>query len=527
MEGFFMSHHKPAGQASARSRVFVALGLAGLLAIDACTDRSASERLSAPQALRASDAPDSGEVSTEPRTIPDQYIVVFKPAVDDAPGLAKALVAMHGGRIRYQYSNVLSGFAANLPEAAVEALKHNPNIELVEPDGTVEVQGEQSPVPSWGLDRIDQPGNRLDKKYDYATPAGAGVNAYIIDTGIRTTHVDFGGRAFEAFTLIDDGNGAQDCYGHGTHVAGTLGGKLYGVAKAVRLYSVRVLPCDGHGEMSALIAALDWVAANRVLPAVVNISLTGEYSDAANAAIQAVIASGATVVVAAGNNFADACSYSPASAPNALTVGASNLQDTKAQFSNSGPCVDLFAPGVNISSDYVTSDTAVLINQGTSMSSPHVAGAAALYLSTNPAASPAQVSNALLGMATRGLLTEVQPNTPNLLLYTGAIVGSVTPTPTPTPTPSPTPTTDKPPTASFSVTCSKNVCRFDASASKDDLGIASYGWNFGNGSSAVATTTAITTFAYTNQGNYTVVLTVTDTKGQTAKTSQIARPKKP
>ncbi len=512
----------PARRQLTRSRTVAALGVVSALAITACRDQPSVERLSGPTATRSLNVSgDSSEVGETPRRVPDHYIVIFNSTVTDGPGLAKALVAAHGGEIRFTYSKAVHGFAAQLPAAAVEALAHNPNIERIEPDGVIQTQGEQSPVPSWGLDRIDQSNRRLDRKYDFLA-SGAGVNAYIIDTGIRTTHVDFRGRAFEAFSVVDDGLGAQDCYGHGTHVAGTIGGTLYGVAKDARLYSVRVLPCSGSGEMSALIAGIDWVANNRVLPAVVNISLEGEYSDAANQAITNLVASGVTVVTSAGNDGVDACTHSPGSAAAGLTVGATDNVDNQPLWSNYGSCVDLHAPGVGIQSDFIWSDTAWTILTGTSMAAPHVAGAAALYLSTNPTATPDQVAAALLGAATRGVITSLGAGSPNLLLYTGTIGASTT-----APAPAPTPTVDNAPTASFSVNCSKNPCRFDASGSKDDKGIVSYTWNFGNGSALLTTTSAVTTYTYPASGTYVAVLTVTDTKGQTGKASLTVRPKKP
>lgn len=512
-----------------RELLLAGSGIGTLLLLGACRDLATPERTATGHArFSATDSLGSDSlVPPEHRIIPGQYIVVFNAAVQDAAGLAQALVAAHGGELHRTYSSAIHGFAASLPEAAVDALAHNPNVESIEPDAVVEPEDEETPVPSWGLDRIDQAKTRLDSKYDYASAAGNGVNVYIIDTGIRTTHRDFGGRAVEAFTTVDDSLGATDCLGHGTHVAGTAGGTAYGVAKRVRLYSVRVIPCSGSAPMSDLIAALDWVATNRVLPAVVNISLTGEYSDAANQAVAAVVATGATVVVAAGNDWGDACTVSPASAKSALTVGASNASDMRASFSNSGPCVDLFAPGVNIASDYFGADTAMLIMTGTSMASPHVAGAAALYLSLNPTATPDQVANALLAGATRGILTNLDGTSPNLLLYTGAISAVTAPSPTPwSPSPTPTPGTDSPPEASFTANCTKSGCQFDASASTDDKGIVSYSWDFGDGSPRVTLATAATSHTYAAAGAYTVTLTVTDTVGQTASTRLSVRAKR-
>jgi len=502
-----------------RSRLFIALGLTSAVAITACDNSTPLEHITARQALRSSaNNGDSAAVGRGQRTIAGQYIVVFRSDVQDPPSLAKNLVATHGGEIRFTYSAALRGFAASLPDAAVDAIAHNPNVELIESDAVLDTQGEESPVPSWGLDRIDQAKNRLDGKFDYAAPAGLGVHAYIIDSGIRSTHADFVGRIGTGVDFVGDGIGTEDCLGHGTHVSGTLGGAAYGVAKQVTIHPVRVFGCSGGTESSVVIAALDWVIANAQRPAVVNMSLGGDLDSALNTAVQNAVAHGLTVAVAAGNSSADACSYSPASASNALTVGASNIDDMQAAFSNGGPCVDLFAPGVRIQSDYFANDTSVLIMAGTSMAAPHVAGAAALYLSVNPTATPKQVSDALVAGATHGILTSLGAGSPNLLLYTGGIGAAVIT--------APSPTTDSPPTASFTAGCSKTVCRFDAGGSSDDHGIVSYVWTFGDGSAPVTSTTAVVTHTYSVPGAYTVVLTVSDGLGQTAKASRVVRPKK-
>lgn len=506
-----------------KSRVGIAALV--LIAAAACRDASTADRALGPGARRsAADSLGSDSLASKPsRVIPGQYIVLLNEDVADPPGLARDLVEAHGGELRHTYGAAVRGFAATLPDAAVAALEHNPNVAHIEPDAFVDVEDAESPVPSWGLDRIDQTKNRLDSKYNY-TLTGAGVNVYILDSGIRTTHSDFGGRAVEAFTTVNDSLGASDCIGHGTHVAGTVGGTAYGVAKNVRLFSVRVIPCSGSAPMSDLIAGLDWIAQNRILPAVVNISLTGEHSDAANQAVAAVVASGAVVVVAAGNDFGDACAYSPGSAPEALTVGASNVADMQAGFSNSGSCVDLFAPGTLITSDYVGTDTSTFILSGTSMATPHVTGAAALYLSLNPAATPAQAASAILRTATSGILTNLGAGSPNLLLYTGALA-SWAPVSSPTPSPTPTPT-DNPPTASFTANCSKSSCAFDASASTDDIGITAYAWDFGDGTSSAGGTSATASHTYVAAGSYTVVLRVTDTAGHVTKASKQVRAKR-
>ncbi len=330
----------------------------------------------------------------------------------DAPGLARRLAAEHGGELHYTYQHALKGFAATLPAQALEAVRRNPNVAYVEQDGVVRATDIQSNA-TWGLDRIDQRDLPLTGTYAYNN-TGAGVTAYIIDSGIETSHSEFGSRASSGKDFVDGGT-ADDCYGHGTHVAGTVGGATYGVAKQVGLVAVRVLDCDGEGKVSDAIAGVDWVTGNRSGPSVANMSLGADPSDLLDQAVRNSIASGVTYVISAGNYGDDACNYSPARVGEALTVGATNSSDNRAFFSNVGSCIDLFAPGVAITSAWLSGGTNTI--DGTSMAAPHVAGAAARYLQDNPAASPATVNAAIVNAATTGKVVNAGTGSPNRLLY--------------------------------------------------------------------------------------------------------------
>ena len=346
----------------------------------------------------------------------DRFIVVFAPTVGDPNALTEALIRGNGGVEHYRYRHALRGFAATLPASAVEGIRRNPNVALVEPDGVMSIVVTQTNA-TWGLDRIDQRSLPLSTTYTY-DQAGAGVHAYIIDTGIRSTHAEFSGRTGNGFTAISTG-GTEDCHGHGTHVSGTVGGTTYGVAKSVTLHAVRVLNCSGSGATSGVIAGVDWVTGNAVKPAVANMSLGGSASSALDNAITNSVNSGVTYAVAAGNSNANACNFSPSRAAAALTVGSTTTSDARSSFSNFGTCLDLFAPGSGITSAWSTSNTATNTISGTSMASPHVAGVAALFLSIqgNGNASPATVAQAISNNATTGVVGNAGTGSPNRLLF--------------------------------------------------------------------------------------------------------------
>lgn len=378
----------------------------------------------------AAAAPPTGQVLAAGGTpIADSYVVQLKDT-SLAPGgvasAARTLAARYAGSVSYTYTAALRGFATRMPAKQAARLAADPAVASVTQDSVATIGATQSPA-TWGLDRIDQRALPLNNAYDYTTTA-SNVHAYIVDTGIRTAHADFGGRASVGYDAIGDGQNGQDCNGHGTHVAGTTGGSTYGVAKGVALVAVRVLSCSGSGSNAGVIAGVDWVTANAIKPAVANMSLGGGAYAPLDTAVTNSINSGVTYALAAGNSNTDACTSSPARTAAAITVGATTSTDARSSFSNYGTCLDIFAPGSSITSAWNTSNTATNTISGTSMASPHVAGAAALYLAANPAAAPATVRTALVGAATPNVVTNPGPGSPNLLLYTGS--GSTPPPPT-------------------------------------------------------------------------------------------------
>jgi subtilisin family serine protease len=357
------------------------------------------------------------------RAIPQQYIVVLNENVkaataDFATALGRVMEVTRGTNAvpEHVYAFALQGFSARMTEAEALALAKDPRVQFVEEDSIMEAVATQLNPPSWGLDRVDQRALPLSASYNY-TSTGAGVNAYVIDTGIRTTHTTFGGRASGAFTSINDGRGSNDCNGHGTHVAGTIGGSQYGIAKSVRLFAVRVLSCSGSGSNSGVIAGVDFVTSNGIRPAVANMSLGGGVSTALDNAVRNSIASGVTYAIAAGNSNTNAANSSPARVAEAITVGSSTRTDARSSFSNFGSVVDIFAPGSSITSSWSTSNTATNTISGTSMATPHVAGMAARVLQGSPTASPASVRNTLVNAATLNALSGIPSGTANRLLF--------------------------------------------------------------------------------------------------------------
>jgi len=420
------------------------------------------------------------------QTIAGSYIVTVRDDITNVDNVATALAGEHRGVLGHVYRVALRGFAIeNLSPAAVALVARDRRVARVEPDQVVKAMATQTGA-TWGLDRVDQLDLPLDGNYTYNVD-GTGVSVYIIDTGVLLTHVDFGGRAHTGIDVVTPGGTANDCNGHGTHVAGTIGGTTYGVAKNVQLFAVRVLDCNGSGSTSNVIAGIDWVTANHASPAAAILALGSTFSAALNQAVANSVAAGVTYGVVAGASALDACNFSPASEPSAITVAATDITDKFASFSNFGPCVDINAPGVNITSDWIGSNTATITITGTSMGTAHVVGAIALYLSANPASTPAQVASALIGNAGVNKISGIPAGTPNLLVYTGFIAP---------PPPSSI--------AAFTYSCSGLSCTFDGTPSTGETG---WSWTFGDGGTG---TGSVVTHVYASgRARYTVTLNTT------------------
>ena len=389
------------------SRLASAFAMAGVLV--ACAETPTTSAPAASSELAPQDAPAYSAGLAE-QHIPGRFIVTLREGAD-ARGVARA----HGVAPDFVYGTVLNGFAGSISDAARAGLLRDARVERIEQDGVATTQTTQTGA-TWGLDRTDQRALPLTGTFTY-TNTGAGVTAYIIDTGILTSHNEFGGRASSGYDFVDNDANATDCDGHGTHVAGTVGGATYGIAKGVSLVAVRVLNCSGSGTWSGVIAGMDWVTARHSAGgpmagkrAVANMSLGGGANTSVDDATRRMIAAGVATGVAAGNGNRggrqqDACGSSPARVAQAMTIGATNSSDAKTSWSNYGACVDWFAPGASIKSAWYTSSTATSTISGTSMATPHVVGVAALYLQSNPSATAQQVRDALYAATTKGIVT--------------------------------------------------------------------------------------------------------------------------
>lgn len=419
------------------------------------------------------------------------YIVRFDDNIPNVQGKVSSILRKYNtGKTLFVYQHTIKGMAVQAPDSVIALIRTESGVLYVEKDGIA------TNSQTWGLDRIDQRTLPLNTLYEKPN-SGEGVTAYILDTGIRPTHPEFSGRVVTGRNFVDTSTSTDDCHGHGTHVAGTVGGNLYGVANKVNLVPVRVLGCTGNGSWSGIIAGMDWVGSTAVKPAVVNMSIGGGYSQAVNDAATRLVQKNIPVVVSAGNSARDACLQSPAATPLAITVGATDINDNFASFSNFGNCVDILAPGVSITSaNYLGGSWTI---SGTSMASPHVAGVVAQILSKNPAATSTQVTNQLLNKGTVGVIRTVPVNTPNILLYNTALFGFDS-----------LPITPILPTVKITKTCSSFTCTFNGQQSFG-TGTLRYQWNVSNGQTGTATILT-STFPQQNR-TYIIKLRITDNVG--------------
>lgn len=460
-------------------------------------------------------APAGGAVPAE-QTALATYVVQLRTPAPSSPlaGLtigqqANRLAKPFGGTVTFTYTRVLRGFAVRIPATAATRLAANPLVRSGSRDVVVKASDTQSNA-TWGLDRSDQRALPLNSTYTYPGDAGAAAHVYIIDTGINANHVEFAGRVGTSRNFVApllgsaDPNNWADCNGHGTHVASTTAGTTWGIAKKATIHAVRVLDCQGSGSGSAILAGMDWVAKNHQSNAVANMSLgtVGGRSTDIETGARNLVNANVALAVAAGNDNANACNTSPSAEPSVLTTGATTVTDARASFSNYGTCVDLFAPGNGITAANYANNTGSKSLSGTSMASPHAAGALALVRSANSGLNAVQAQAQVVADSTPGVVTSPGTGSPNKLLFVPG--GSGTPT-------------DAAPTAAFTSSCSALACSFNGSGSTDDKGISGYAWNFGDGSTGTGVTPSHT---YAAGGSYTVTLTVTDTIGQTASTSR-------
>ena len=476
----------------------------------------------------AAGAAAAAPIDRTPDPIPGQYIVTLADGVargpaqgvldgPSVPEVAQGMALAYGLRLGHRFEHATQGFVARTDADGARRLAADPRVARVEEDAHVHASGVQMDPPSWGLDRMDQRSAALDGAFRFNAD-GAGIHLFVIDTGLRTTHVEFAGRVdtADSYGAVADGAGIEDCNGHGTFVTGIAAGTTFGGAKGVTIHPVRVLGCDGSGALSDVIAGVDWItsameAHQKGSPkarwrGVANMSLEAPASLTLDRSVQRATLAGVTFVVAAGNEGTDACLSSPSRIDEVLTVAATDAADQRPAWSNTGPCVDLFAPGVQVTSSYVRSDTDQATGSGTSMAAPHVAATAVLLLAANDWATPADIHRMIVDGATAGAVVDPGAGTPNRLLYSAFQTDS----------------TDDPPSAAFTASCraQQRDCVFDPSSSTDDVGIASYEWSYGDGTGEAGKAKTRHRYAKDAPGPYTVTLTVTDTAGQSESVTQ-------